>query len=106
MYKKYKMGFLAKCKDGSTNGILDVSTCSRLDGRGRSSANDDPMIKEKVRRCWQKIDDTCGDGQRMVRREEECILEVAWRTIRVFVSSTFTDFHCEREILVKKVIKL
>ena len=27
-----------------------------------------------------------------------------WKTIRVFVSSTFKDFHSEREILVKKVI--
>lgn len=27
-----------------------------------------------------------------------------WRTIRVFVSSTFKDFHPEREVLVKEVI--
>jgi hypothetical protein len=26
-----------------------------------------------------------------------------WRTVRVFVSSTFTDMHNEREVLVKKV---
>ncbi len=26
-----------------------------------------------------------------------------WKTIRIFVSSTFKDFHAEREILVKKV---
>lgn len=26
-----------------------------------------------------------------------------WITIRVFVSSTFDDFHSEREILVKQV---
>lgn len=29
-----------------------------------------------------------------------------WKTIRIFVSSTFRDFHQEREILVKKVIVL
>lgn len=26
-----------------------------------------------------------------------------WKTIRLFVSSTFRDFHAEREVLVKKV---
>ena len=26
-----------------------------------------------------------------------------WKVVRVFVSSTFTDFHNEREILVKQV---
>ncbi len=26
-----------------------------------------------------------------------------WKTIRIFVSSTFRDFHPEREVLVKKV---
>ena len=28
-----------------------------------------------------------------------------WRTIRIFVSSTFKDFHQEREVLVKEVSK-
>ena len=26
-----------------------------------------------------------------------------WKTVRVFVSSTFRDFHYERDVLVKKV---
>ena len=29
-----------------------------------------------------------------------------WRTIRIFVSSTFKDFHQEREVLVKEVKKM
>lgn len=29
-----------------------------------------------------------------------------WRTIRVFVSSTFKDFHQEREVLVKEVCRI
>lgn len=29
-----------------------------------------------------------------------------WKTIRIFVSSTFKDFHQEREVLVKEVIIL
>ena len=66
------MGFPAKCKDGAPNGTLAVSTCNR----GTISAHDDTLTKEKVRRCWQMIDDTCGDGPGMERREEECNLEV------------------------------
>lgn len=31
------------------------------------------------------------------------IRRTGWKTIRIFVSSTFKDFHQEREILVKKV---
>ena len=27
-----------------------------------------------------------------------------WHTIRIFVSSTFKDFHCEREVLIKEVL--
>ena len=27
----------------------------------------------------------------------------SWKTVRIFVSSTFRDFHQERECLVKKV---
>ena len=26
-----------------------------------------------------------------------------WKTVRIFVSSTFRDFHQEREVLIKKV---
>ena len=31
------------------------------------------------------------------------VKRTGWKTIRVFVSSTFRDFHMEREVLVKKV---
>lgn len=29
-----------------------------------------------------------------------------WKTVRIFVSSTFKDFHQEREILIKEVSRL
>lgn len=31
------------------------------------------------------------------------IKRTGWKTIRIFVSSTFKDFHSERELLVKEV---
>ena len=31
------------------------------------------------------------------------VKRTGWKTIRIFVSSTFKDFHREREILVKEV---
>lgn len=29
-----------------------------------------------------------------------------WKTVRIFVSSTFKDFHQEREVLIKQVSRL
>jgi len=31
-------------------------------------------------------------------------MAAAWRTVRVFISSTFRDMHAEREELVKRVL--
>jgi nephrocystin-3 len=42
-----------------------------------------------------------------VKRNKNVVVKRSgWKTIRIFVSSTFRDFHQEREILVKKVIVL
>ena len=98
MYKKYKLGL---CKNGVPCSTPGINTSGKLDVRDGISSYEDVLVKEKVRRCWQKIED---EGQRMTRQEDDKN-ETAWRTIRVFVSSTFTDFHSEREMLVKKVFR-
>lgn len=51
---------------------------------------------------WAVVKKTCD------RRTGEFKLESVknrrgWKTIRLFVSSTFRDFHAEREVLVKEV---
>lgn len=57
----------------------------------------------KVESSWAVIEDQ--RTKEMKRRGNSRIRKQmsGWKTIRVFVSSTFTDMHSEREILVKKV---
>ena len=55
-----------------------------------------------VEECWEEVDRQCINYSkpRTARGQGD---GPGWKTVRVFVSSTFTDFFCEREILVKKV---
>ena len=48
---------------------------------------------------WVQVDGTCESNANpnlVVKRS-------GWKTVRIFVSSTFKDFHYEREVLVKEV---
>jgi len=101
MYKKYKLGL---CTNGVSHGTPDGSVFGRLNLRDGSGSYGDRLVEEKVRRCWEEIEQQCIDGERIESRQEEEMEDTGgWRTVRVFVSSTFTDFHSERETLVKKV---
>ena len=62
----------------------------------------DEEIEKVVDKCWQDIESTCRDQRK--RRSLSTELETkGWRVVRLFVSSTFADYHAEREVLVKKV---
>ncbi|XP_077981357.1 telomerase protein component 1-like [Glandiceps talaboti] len=53
----------------------------------------------EVYQTWDEVQKTVkkrSKGKLIVKRS-------GWKTIRIFVSSTFRDFHAEREILVKEV---
>lgn len=68
-----------------------------------SGVNDGSTMAERVESSWAVIEDQ--RIREMKRRGNSRIRKQisGWKTIRVFVSSTFTDMHSEREILVKKV---
>ncbi|KAK2172235.1 hypothetical protein NP493_979g00022 [Ridgeia piscesae] len=56
--------------------------------------------------AWEQAQSTIEKSQRRLFGEPQkklVIRRTGWKTIRIFVSSTFKDFHQEREILVKKV---
>ncbi|EDO39396.1 predicted protein, partial [Nematostella vectensis] len=55
-----------------------------------------------VRRCWEKIEEGCQD-EMAARPGIHAAGSGGWKVVRLFVSSTFTDYHAERELLVKKV---
>jgi Domain of unknown function (DUF4062) len=64
----------------------------------------DGDVENIVKDCWKKIEDQ--RQRELVERKEKKKPDSesrGWKTIRVFVSSTFTDMHSEREILIKKV---
>jgi hypothetical protein len=53
--------------------------------------------------CWELVEEQCNNNLPVSIKSTEDVGEGPWRIARVFVSSTFTDFFCEREVLVKKV---
>ena len=63
-----------------------------------SSSSD---YKYSILQTWDKVDRTINKGSK--GNQKLVIQRSGWKTVRIFVSSTFKDFHAEREILVKEV---
>ena len=51
-------------------------------------------------RAWQTVPAKKGSK---VKDKNLVVKRSSWKTVRIFVSSTFKDFHQEREVLIKKV---
>ncbi|XP_033636001.1 telomerase protein component 1-like isoform X1 [Asterias rubens] len=49
---------------------------------------------------WDSVQKTIEVKQ---QKKKLVIKRVGWKTVRIFVSSTFKDFHAEREVLIKEV---
>ena len=71
---------------------------SRLGSRGGE------FDKNKVDKAWSQALKSC-QLQKYVERKNATVKPVTkcWKTIRLFVSSTFSDFQFERDLLIKKV---
>lgn len=62
-----------------------------------------------VDNCWMQIEEQrqCElEKRKMTATVDGGSKSKGWKTIRVFVSSTFTDMHSEREILIKQVTSM
>ena len=68
----------------------------------RLSLMSDDDISETVQKCWADIERGCGP-KRGTKGPVSNKSPTGWRVVRLFVSSTFADYHAEREVLVKKV---
>ncbi len=64
----------------------------------------DEQSRMIVRQCWQRISQQVRELEAS-KENNPRPKEPETDTIRIFVSSTFTDFNCERDILVKQVGK-
>ncbi|CAH1246870.1 TEP1 [Branchiostoma lanceolatum] len=85
----------------SSNHHGSVERCS---ARFRKGALDGETIdvEKTVSTCWKEIEEQCRTCQREQGKGPSPV-QGGWQVVRVFVSSTFADFHSEREALVKKV---
>ncbi|XP_072023567.1 telomerase protein component 1-like [Amphiura filiformis] len=88
---------IAKDKNGSTN---QPSTTNIF-----KPAQVNKYNMYNVSEVWSEVDVTMeNDGSiKKERRKQIVVKRSGWKTIRVFVSSTFKDFHAEQEVLVKEV---
>ncbi|XP_071495043.1 telomerase protein component 1-like [Diadema antillarum] len=58
--------------------------------------------KYMVKQTWDKVSATVNPA--MAAKQRKLVVKRSgWKTVRIFVSSTFKDFHAEREVLVKEV---
>ncbi|XP_071955372.1 telomerase protein component 1-like [Antedon mediterranea] len=60
-------------------------------------------IQECVNKCWEQIEKQRREHKSKTKNKKNEETNQNWQVIRIFVSSTFRDFHAEREVLVKKV---
>lgn len=70
---------------------------SSRDGEGGQDGGSIRKLKEEINDVWNKI---TMNEERIKPAVDD---RPGWKTVRIFVSSTFKDFHQEREELVKKV---
>ncbi|PVD28330.1 hypothetical protein C0Q70_10917 [Pomacea canaliculata] len=69
----------------------------------------DSDVQKQVAQIWETIKQICQKGpaefikKRAQEQKNKSVATSEWKTVRIFVSSTFNDFFSEREVLVKKV---
>ena len=72
--------------------------------RGAVPLPKDPIMIQ-VDETWDRVWKTCEVKRGQKGKTKNLVVKrTGWKTIRIFVSSTFKDFHQERETLVKKVL--
>ena len=88
-----------ECSDSGVNSGNQYEVCDSDDNWCTvDEMVSDTALRDIVDRCWSVI-----DQQSYTHVQETSHAYRGWKTIRVFVSSTFSDMHSEREVLIKKV---
>ncbi|XP_075931316.1 telomerase protein component 1-like isoform X2 [Petromyzon marinus] len=75
------------------------ATAAASPRRGQGGSSSQERLEENYRALWQRE----SQAARHVQGSDGVQEVGGWRIVRVFVSSTFADFHAEREALVKQV---
>lgn len=66
------------------------------------SIKNEERLKIDVQGVWDEVIKAITPND----KEELVTLNSRWKTVRVFVSSTFKDFHNERDVLVNQVNRI
>ena len=77
------------------------STVSDLENLQISFEKAASLRLETPTQMWAAVRKTCTPSKKWTVEKSKS--RRGWKTIRLFVSSTFKDFHVEREVLVKEV---
>lgn len=73
--------------------------CGTSTTAGMLTSNFNQSFFIKINKSWDLVEKSCKQ-----KSHKKCVISrTGWKTIRIFVSSTFKDFHAERETLVKQV---
>eukprot|EP00730_Choanoeca_flexa_P006177 TRINITY_DN12099_c1_g1_i8.p1 TRINITY_DN12099_c1_g1~~TRINITY_DN12099_c1_g1_i8.p1 ORF type:complete len:1039 (+),score=199.76 TRINITY_DN12099_c1_g1_i8:48-3164(+) len=102
---------LESLKQGSASGTAEASSADEdgdikdAPGHGRTETGPvtihDDSPASRLANAWEQIElQTAGTAPAVPHTLEG---RYAWRTVRVFVSSTFADMYAEREVLVRQV---
>lgn len=101
--KDFKPGHVCHVGNASEEQTLGHAKISDVDELLNALAKaPDAEIQKVVDKCWQDIENTCRNQRDRTPSSTE-LKTKGCRVVRLFVSSTFADYHAEREILVKKV---
>lgn len=92
-------------------GVVDDKTPLLTDSHGRTYKTQGNfyghLVKhnpEDVEATWLAVCETLDVPKGQTNTREDLVVRRSgWKTVRIFVSSTFKDFQHEREILVKQV---
>ena len=60
-------------------------------------------IPKRIADVWEHIDNGL-DKWLKINRTRPWSMKKGWKVVKLFVSSTFTDFYSEREMLIKRVV--
>ena len=86
---------------------LDSKIPNILDDEEDKEEGDVPLeVKELIDSTWSRINDNIAeyiDKYKTLKQDNNTSSNHKWKTVRIFISSTFTDFFAEREAIVKKV---
>ena len=95
-YRKIILIMGAAC----SSNLVTVTKSEELVSFLGSISNPDQLSFTDIDNVWQLAKQ---ESSKTTRKREVAMQRTGWKTIRIFVSSTFRDFNAEREILVKKV---